>query len=366
MLSSTVKEVSWFDSFDLPSIFDPRLQLYKEWHDFVFFDRAKNIFGLLNFAVHGNPYDAKRGYGAALAFVVAPTGKIHTELKLIPITELDVSPYSPEYISKYVSVHYVSDSFEISGKIDKMKVDLSLPVVAPPITMSQIGSKILSNNRVTMGMVAVASDMARVWDKWVELPRLEVSGTIEVGGSTYTIDTNTGYQDHEGGRFDWSSIDGWDTGVLLCDPGSGEPEKVSFLFYKYGPLGEEEYGGIIVRRPDGTEKYFESDLVSISRTGEFKGERAYLPGVTKLLYPDYHPKIPEATVFSAVDGPDHINITFTPRAVCTIVVASVFDGAEVTFNEMHCDAKLEATVGGQSFNATIPCWFESVRPRRRP
>jgi len=63
--------VSWVDSFDLPSVFDHRGALYKEWHDFVFFDRRIGLFGLLNFAVLGNPHDEKRGYGAALTFLVA-------------------------------------------------------------------------------------------------------------------------------------------------------------------------------------------------------------------------------------------------------------------------------------------------------
>ena len=45
--------------------------------------------------------------------------------------------------------------------------------------------------------------MARIWDKWVELPRLTVVGTIGAQGTGYYIDTKTGYQDHEGGRFDW-------------------------------------------------------------------------------------------------------------------------------------------------------------------
>ena len=101
MLSSTIADVTWgpVDSFDLPSVFDPRLSLYKEWHDFVFFDRKRNLFGLLNFAIHGNPYDAALGYGATLAFLVAPDGKVHTAMKLIPLTELSVSPYSPDFMA---------------------------------------------------------------------------------------------------------------------------------------------------------------------------------------------------------------------------------------------------------------------------
>ena len=361
-----MKEVSWVDSFDLPSILDPRVAYYKEWHDFVFYDRAKKVFGLLNFAVHGNPYDAKRGFGAALAFLVGPDGKIHTGLKLIPITELTVSPYSPDYLSSSLSVSYLSDdSFTILGDLDKISLDLALPVMAPPITMNQIGYDVLSKNGLTMGMVGVVADMSRVWDKWVELPRLDVVGTIRYGGTTFTIDTTTGYQDHEGGRFDWGSIEGWDTGVLLCDPENGaEPARVSFLFYRYG-TPTSEYGGIIVKRKDGYEKYFASDHVTVTKTGAFSGEQAFLPGVTRLLYPDYHPKIPKTMTFSASEGTDSLDIAFTPRALCTIVVPSLSDDAETTFNEMYCSAELTADLGGRAYSASIPCWFESVRPRGR-
>ena len=75
--------------------------------------------------------------------------------------------------------------------------------------------------------------------------------------------------------------------------------------------------------------------------------------------------MPATTVFSAADSSDSLEITFTPRAVCTIVVAGVSDEAETTFNEMYCSAALKATIGGKTYNKLIPCWFESVRPRGR-
>jgi len=364
--SSRVEDVRWVDSFDLPSIFDPHSVLYKEWHDFVFFDRKRNVFGLLNFAIHGNPYDARRGYGAALAFLVAPSGKIHTGLKLIPLSELKVSPYTPDFVTKEVSVSYLNNnSFNIKGHIEGISLDLNLPVVLPPVTMNQIAFGILTRNRINLGMLEVANEMAQIWDKWVELPRLDVVGTIGIDGTNYSIDTTTGYQDHEGGRFEWGSVTGWDTGVLLCDPTNpGEPAKVSFLFYRYGPSGGSQYGGIIVKSPDGREKYFESQLVSIVKSGDYSGERAYVPGVTLLLYPDYRPKIPKTITFSASDHSDNIEITFSPRAVCTIVVAGS-DEAETTFNEMYCTTAFSATIGGEKFSGAIPCWFESVRPRGR-
>ena len=147
-------------------------------------------------------------------------------------------------------------------------------------------------------------------------------------GSNYLIDTTTGYQDHEGGRFDWGSVTGWDTGVLLCDPANkGEPDKVSFLFYRYGPSGESEYGGIIVKTADGSERFFESENVKVIKSGEFSGERAYLPGVTRLLYPDYRPDVPgDNDLLRRLKTRDSVGIVFTPKAVCTIVVAGISRG----------------------------------------
>jgi hypothetical protein len=365
LLSSRLDDVSWVDAFSLPSIFDSRLSLYKEWHDFVFFDRSSQLFGLLNFAVHGNPYDSKRGYGMALAFLVVPGDKIHTAMKLIPLSRLTVSAYSPDFVGEEVAVSYLGDnSFNIKGMIDDISLDLNIPVILPPVTMNQIGFDILARNQINPGMLGAAAEMARIWDKWVELPRLSVVGRIGMQGADYFVNTNTGYQDHEGGRFDWGSVAGWDTGVLLCDPTSaGEPEKVSFLFYRYGPSGENSYGGIIVKTADGDERFFGAEKITITRSGEFSGGRAYLPGVTRLLYPDYQPKVPATIVFSASDSSDSVEITFTPRAVCTIVVASTSNDAETTFNEMYCGASFKASIGGNTYKKLIPCWFESVRPR---
>ena len=367
MFSSRVEDTPWVDSFDLPSVFDPRLPLYKEWHDFVFFDRGNQLFALLNFAIHGNPYDARRGYGAALAFLVDSEMKTHTAMNLIPLNQLKVSPYTPDFQGGGVDVAYLSDnSFSIRGRVDEISFDLRVPVVLPPVTMSQIGLEILARHPVNEEMMGAAGEMASVWDKWVELPRLDVEGKMEVDGTRYDIGTTTGYQDHEGGRFDWGSVAGWDTGVLLCDPRvAGEPEKVSFLFYRYGSSGESSYGGVIVKSPDGQEKFFDSQKMTITRSGEFTGQRTYLPGVTRLLYPDYRPRVPETIAFSGADSADSVQITFTPRAVCTIVVAGIADESETTFNEMYCTASLEATVAGRAWKGTIPCWFESVRPRGR-
>ena len=72
--------------------------------------------------------------------------------------------------------------------------------------MNQIGLDILAKNQINLGMLGAAAEMARIWDKWVELPRLSVVGKIEAQGTDYHVDTKTGYQDHEGGRFDWGSV----------------------------------------------------------------------------------------------------------------------------------------------------------------
>lgn len=361
-----IEDTTHVDAFNLPSIFDERLALYKEWHDFVFFDRNKRIFGLLNFGVHGNPYDIKRGCGSVLSFFVDPRGRTLTERKLIPLRKLQISPYNPDFLGEDIAVTYLEDnSFKIKGKIDKISFNLNLPVVLPPITSKEIVFDVLGEQKtISIEMARVAGEMAKLWDNWVELPRLFSSGEVTLDGTVFPINTRTSYHDHEGGRFDWSSPWGWDQAVILCDPSiAKEPERARVLFYRYGPSDKFSHGGIIVETKNGKQKYFDGEKIRITRAGRFSGEQSIIPGIARLLYPDYHPSIPERITFSAVDDSDKLNIIFTPKAVCSIVAASISGTSDTELNEMFCSATLSGSVGGQVYNKTIPCWFESVRPR---
>jgi hypothetical protein len=362
----SIKDTKHIDAFNIPSIFNNRLALYKEWHDFVFYDRKNRIFGLLNFGIHGNPYDAKRGYGSVLSFFVDPRGRILTESKLIPLGKLQISAYNPDFLGEDVSVSYLKDNtFKIKGKIDKISFNLSLPVILPPVSSKEILFDVLGEHEtISIGMIRAADEMRKFWDNWVELPRLLYFGEVTLNGTVFPINTRTGYHDHEGGRFDWGTPWGWDTGVILCDPSNAkEPESARFLFYRYGPSNELSYGGFIVENKNGKKKYFGSEKIQITREGRFSGEHNIIPGVIRLLYPDYNPCVPERIIFSAVDGSDKLNIIFKPRAVCSVIPSSIDGTSDTELNEMFCSASISGNVGGKTYKKTIPCWFESVRPR---
>jgi hypothetical protein len=362
----SIEDTYHLDAFNIPSIFEDRLALYKEWHDFVFYDRKTRIFGLLNFGIHGNPYDAKRGYGSVVSFFVDPKGRILTERMLIPLGKLQISPYNPDFLSEDVSVTYQKDNtFKIKGKIEKISFNLSLKVIQPPVSSKEIGFNVLGEHEtISIGMIRAATEMNKFWENWLELPRLQSSGEVTLDGTVFPINTRTGYHDHEGGRFDWGTPWGWDTGVILCDPlATKEPESARFLFYRYGPSDELSYGGFIVENKKGKQKYFGSDKIQITREGRFSGEHRIIPEVTCLLYPDYHPYVPERIVFSAIDGSDNLNVIFTPKAVCSVIPSNVNGTSETELNEMFCSAILSGSIGDEIYNKTFPCWFESVRPR---
>jgi hypothetical protein len=151
----------------------------------------------------------------------------------------------------------------------------------------------------------------------------------------------------------------------LCDSAvSDEPLSATFLFYRYGASDDLTSGGILVHPKGGEQKYFDFENIKVTRNDGFGGEQILLPGLTRLLYPDYVPVTPKKIVFSAVDGADKLNIVFTPKAVCSIVMPSLFSKAEVVFNEMYCSASFKGRIGKYTYDKVIPCWFESVRPRR--
>lgn len=361
-----IEDTTHLLSFALPSIFADRLPLYKEWHDFVFYDRRQRVFSFLNFGVYGNPYDSKRGYGLALLFFIDKQGRTFAEMKTIALNGLKVSPYNPDFICEDVEVLYLKDnSFTIKSRIGKLTCNLKLPVVLPPVSSKEVFLNVLQMHRsVNIGMSRAAMEMSKLWDNWAELPRVLVSGEVTLNGSTVPIDTHTGYLDHEGGRFDWGNTWGWDTGVILCDPTARrEPERVEFRFYRWGPSDKSAHGGIVISVKNGGQKYFDNGNIQITRTGRFSNEWSVVPGITRLLYPDYHPDVPEKIIFSASDDRDKLDIIFTPKGLCSIVAASVCGAPDRVFNEMFCSATITGHVGDTVYDKTIPCWFESVRPR---
>jgi hypothetical protein len=268
--------------------------------------------------------------------VVDPAGKIFSEIKLIPISKLKISSYNPDFIGNAFSVTFLKDnSFEVKGKMEEISFDLSFRVALPPVTNKDIFIDVIQEQETTVKMVLA-------------------------------IKTSQGYQDHEGGCFDVGTAWGWDTGVVLCDPSAvNEPEGADFLIYRYGPTDSFSYGGVFVETKNGKKDFFDSGNIQIVTKGKYDGNLSIMPAITRLLYPDYHPTIPKTTTYIAAKGSDKLEITFTPKAVCSIVNASLITDSEVVFNEMFCEANLSAQIRGDTYDCVIPCWFESVRPRKR-
>ncbi len=362
-----VEDTASVDAFTLPSIFDTKVSLYQEWHDFVFFDRKKRVFGLLNFGIHGNPYDSKRGWGSVLAYIVDPTGKIYSEIKLIPMNHLEVSSYNPNFIGESFSVNLLKDnSFKVIGKMEQTSFDLNFKVALPPVTDKDIFIDVLKVQDPKAKMLLAAQEMNRQWENWVELPRLLVKGKLQLDKKTYQIKTSQGYQDHEGGCFDIGTTWGWDTGVIFCDPlAAQEPERIDFLIYRYGDTDDLSYGGVFFESKSGKKQFFDNAEMQIATKGKYDGNLSIMPAITQLLYPDYHPAISKNLTFAASKGADKLKITFTPKAVCSVVNASLMSPSEVVFNEMFCEADLRGKINGQKYDSVLPCWFESVRPRKR-
>jgi hypothetical protein len=258
------------------------------------------------------------------------------------------------------------NSFDVLGQMEHTSFDLNFKVVSPPVTDKDILIEILKEQNPNEKMLLAAQEMNRQWESWVELPRLFVEGNLKIGKKNYAIKTNQGYQDHEGGCFDIGMTWGWDTGVIFCDPvATGEPERVDFLIYRYGATNDLSYGGVFLETKDGKRQFFENTKMKITTSGDYDGNLSIMPAITQLLYPDYHPVTPKTRTFVASKGVDKLEVVFTPKAVCSIVNTSVINSSEVVFNEMFCEANLKGKVGGNTYECVLPCWFESVRPRKR-
>ena len=115
----------------------------------------------------------------------------------------------------------------------------------------------------------------------------------------------------------------------------------------------------------GKRQFFDSAKMKITATGDYDGNHEHNACNHTITISDYRPTIPKNRTFTASKGPDKLEVVFTPKAVCSIVNTSIINSSEVVFNEMFCEATLMGKIGGNTYECVLPCWFESVRPRKR-
>lgn len=346
------EELKYIDAFHPPTIFDEAIDLYKEWHHFVFFDRQKKLFGLLNLSVTGNQNNPKKGIATVIMVLTDSTLRWRGNIESFSVRSLRFSNLHPSILLGRMSVIYENGLYQIFGKLQSQRtlVDLRFKIDFSPVTSKPIPP----------------GGFSPVWKDWVGVPRLTVDGTLFVEEEEFKITKGIGYHDHNRGRFKWGDPFGWDGGFLLEDVVFDElgPVVIGFFIDRSVDARSGRQSVVFLWTRDGPRKIFSSHQVQTKQSGVFEGPYHKLPGTARILWPERPRSVPSVIKIIATDNRDEIQIDLEPVTLCQIISSNHLGKGETIWNEIYGITRVKGLIEGKTICKKTKGYLESVRPAR--
>lgn len=347
-----IEDLKYMDAFQPPTIFEDTIDLYKEWHHFVFFDHKSELFGFLNFSVTGNPYFINKGFATIIMLFTSPNLRWYGNLESSTIESLKLFKTTPSIFLQNTSVNYKSGFYNLFGRLQSQStlIDLSFRVNCQPTTADTL----------------TLEGIAPVWKGWVGIMNLVVNGRLFVDGEEFKIINGFGYHDHNKGRFKWGEPFGWDGGFIL-----GEIQHksmglltVSFLIGHSFNDQKKRKAAVFLWNQKTLEKIFNPHQVQVEEIGNFTGPYQKFPGSSRILWPERPRGVPSKLKLVADDNADHIEIIFTPITLCQIVSSNHLGEGETFWNEFYGVIEIEGQINNEKLRKEVKGYLESVRPAR--
>ena len=202
---SLIDQLSEIDVFHPPSMDDPRIPLYNEWHYFNVIDEEQNLSFVttlkLNGDIYNGPYSPNPFISSANILIDYHT--LDGENTTIEgITEVEYSNETPDLkmdnntvkLTKYGYYVHVesSDGQTVFDALFKPDTEL-VPLFSVDYFSVQYNTTMLINWLATS-------------------PKMKVTGTLTTNEGTYALKNARGYHDHNWGYWAWSDDIGWNWG----------------------------------------------------------------------------------------------------------------------------------------------------------
>jgi len=200
---------------------------------------------------------------------------------------------------------------------------------------------------------------------WLMLPRLIVSGHVEIGGRRHALIDVPAYHDHNWGSFRWGDDFAWEWGCGLPDLPDRTDHAWSLIHVRMADRARLRVHsqGLFLWRGREHHRFFRDDELRVTLRGTADVHEVFkLPSVLAVLAPDRHCDVPaEIEVEASGDG-DRVHMTFTPRAVAQVLIPDeTRDDRLVVLNEACGDLRLEGTIRGEAVTMAGRGVFEFIR-----
>lgn len=338
------RSIKFHDSLQLPTIFDPNLNSYKEWQHFNVFDRR--LFLMLNFSLTGNIF-SKRGIAAVSCIAGSTLGRLSYGVESQGTKDIRVSHLRPDVSFGKNAITFDDNEhiYLIHARLDTIGVtaDLSFDIISQPVS-------------------AFARPFGSASIGWIAIPRLRVNGSMQIGRDMYHIKNGIGYHDHDWGYFNWGEAVGWEWGIFSENRKDGLTIVVD---QRTSGIRNQVHSKVIYVYQGRKIVRIFSDKVEFVFNGNFIGKKETTPGTMRILFPYQSTLMPKTFVIKAKDstfGSEKITIVFTPRRLIQFIVPDPNMQGETQLNQLLGDIKINLHIEGLNISGSLLGYFESVGP----
>jgi hypothetical protein len=343
--SPELRDLKFYDSLQIPTIYDNRIDAYKEWHHFNLFDDKNNLFVLFNFAITGNVFNAKSGIITKTALIRDPAGRFLFAVEPQSSESLKVSHLKPDMaFGSNASVTYEDMVYHVSLDMETIPVraNLRFHVISTPI-------------------YAPTRPFGSGYIGWTAVPRLDACGSIEIEGREYVVQDSAAYHDHDWGQFYWGEQIGWEWGIFSEAKNTGITIVIDQRTTGMRGMVHEKFlfiykGGKLLRVFTG------SDL-KIELIGKYRGKKAVTPGLMRILHPETSSATPDRFVIEGrLSRSEKITIKFRPKNVIQIIVPNQSGKGETQLNQIIGDIEVASSIKEIEISEKLNGYLESVGP----
>jgi len=325
MRISVVERIERGDALSRLRTGPPDPERYSEWHHFNFNDDANGLYGIFNLALSGDVRDPDASR-AGVSLVVSEQGRWRGTMNLYGTEEAAFDAGAVDLALGANSVRWHDGVYHVQGalKDGSVRIDATWSPRCEGVRVDNIG-----------GVVSTFI-----------LPRLDVTGSLEVDGRPYRLRGATGYHDHNWGYWTWGQDMGWDWGYIIesrppapagtASAGdAGRP--LSIVFGQVTDASRDRAKSdlvLVIWTGERCTQVFLDDAVRISTEGELASDAVpRVPGVLALLE-GRRSTVPRRLEIRAEDGDDWIEVVMEADHALQFLVPHAGGKGTTTVSEL--------------------------------
>ena len=208
---SLIDQLSEIDVFHPPSMNDPKIPLYNEWHYFNVIDEEQNLSFVTTLKLNGDIYNESNflpdPFNSSAIILIDYHTPDGTNTTIEGITEVEYSSETPDLKMDNSTVKLTKNGYYVHVESSDGQTVFDA-LFKPDTELVPLFS---------VDYFSVEYDPNRVINWLAASPKMKVTGTLTINKTTqwektYTLKNVRGYHDHNWGYWAWSDDIGWNWG----------------------------------------------------------------------------------------------------------------------------------------------------------